>query len=288
MLGHKMFQHLREYFSGTICTLHQNSADQFFERIPLFRGNDVLWGIDALDFARVRAELRRVQPEYLINCIGMVKQRKEATSPITAITLNSLFPHRLAELCGEWGGRLIHISTDCVFSGRRGMYTENDLSDAEDLYGKTKFLGEATEINSLTIRTSIIGRELSRHQALLDWFLFQTDGRVSGYRKAIYSGVTTNHLAEVTANVIQKWPKLQGLYQLASAPISKYDLLSLVRDAYSLKITIDAVDGEIADRSLDCSKFSSETGYHCPPWPELVRQLVSDPTPYREWLGSPV
>jgi dTDP-4-dehydrorhamnose reductase len=166
------------------------------------------------------------------------------------------------------------------------MYKEGDLSDAEDLYGKTKFLGETTEANAVTIRTSIIGRELANHRSLLDWFLSNKGGRVRGYRKSIYSGVTTNHLAEVVADIILHHPQLQGVYQVASEPISKYDLLCLLRKAYVLDVAIDPVDGEYANRSMDGSRFRCATGYVCPSWPTLVQQLASDTTPYEQWLSQ--
>jgi dTDP-4-dehydrorhamnose reductase len=242
MLGHKMFQHLRLRFPETVCTMHRSSSDPPYNRIGIFQGEDVVDGLDIFDFDNLSRHLLRLQPQFLINCVGVIKQRKDAASHISTLTLNSLLPHRLAELSAGWGGRLIHFSTDCVFSGRRGMYTEEDPSDAEDLYGKTKFLGETTEANALTIRTSIIGRELANHRSLLDWFLSNKGGRVRGYRKSIYSGVTTNHLAEVVADIILHHPQLQGVYQVASEPISKYDLLCLLREAYALNVAIDPVD----------------------------------------------
>jgi dTDP-4-dehydrorhamnose reductase len=230
--------------------------------------------------------LLRLRPHFLINCIGVIKQRQAASSHIATITLNSLLPHRLAALSARWGGRLIHFSTDCVFSGRRGMYKENDPCDPEDLYGKTKFLGETAEVNALTLRTSIIGRELTNHCSLLEWFLSNRGGQVKGYRKSLYSGVTTNHLAELVADIIVRHPNLSGLYQVASEPISKYELLCLLREAYALDVAIDPVDGEAVDRSMDGSKFCEMTGYSCPPWAALVEQLAKDPTPYEEWAET--
>jgi dTDP-4-dehydrorhamnose reductase len=285
MLGHKLFQHFLTRFPGTICTMHRQASDAPYSRIAMFQGPQVIEGIDLVDFNRLSRLLLRLKPDFIVNCIGVIKQRDEASSHISTITVNSLLPHQLAELCAKWGGRLIHFSTDCVFSGQQGMYKEGDLSDAEDLYGKTKFLGETTEANAVTIRTSIIGRELSNHRSLLDWFLSNKGGRVRGYRKSIYSGVTTNHLAEVVAGIILHHPQLQGLYQVASVPISKYDLLCLLREAYALDVAIDPVDGEYANRSMDGSRFRGATGYVCPPWPTLVQHLAADPTPYERWLS---
>ena len=285
MLGHKMFQLLRDRFARVYCLMHQDPGIAPFRRIPMFQTDEVISGVNAFDFDKLSGTLSEIRPEFLINCIGVIKQRDLASSYIPTITINSLLPHRLADLSSTWGGRLIHFSTDCVFSGRRGMYKEEDLSDAEDLYGKTKFLGETVEANALTLRTSIIGRELVNHRSLLDWFLGNDGGKVKGYKKAIYSGVTTNHLVDVVANIMTDHPQLSGLYQVASEPIAKYDLLCLLRDAYALNIEMEPVDGEQTDRSMDGSKFRGATGYVCPKWEVLVKELAEDATPYREWLA---
>jgi dTDP-4-dehydrorhamnose reductase len=214
----------------------------------------------------------------------VIKQRAEAVSPIPSITINSLLPHKLAQMAARWGGCVIHFSTDCVFNGKRGGYLEEDSSDAEDLYGKTKFLGEVAVANALTVRTSIIGRELTEHRSLLDWFLAQNQKTIRGYRRVIYSGVTTNHLAELVVSIIQGHPGLNGLYQVASEPISKYDLLCLLREAYQLDVRIEPDDLEVSDRSMRCDKLREAIAYECPPWPVLARQLAEDNTPYEKWI----
>ena len=221
MLGHKMFQVLRDRFPRTFCTVRQDLRKPPFNQVDLLQGEGVIPGIDVTDFAALEAILGAFRPEFIVNCVGVIKQRLAAASPIPSITVNSLLPHQLARMAAGWGGRVIHFSTDCVFSGRRGNYGEEDFSDAEDLYGKSKFLGEVAAANALTLRTSIIGRELSEHGSLLDWFLARNHGTVRGYRQVIYSGVTTNHLAELVASIIGDHPDLNGLYQVASEPISK-------------------------------------------------------------------
>jgi dTDP-4-dehydrorhamnose reductase len=286
MLGHKLFQKLATAFPDTICTISQRVEDESVARIPLFQSGRTIGGIDAIQFERLSSLLRNIRPDFIINCIGVIKQRPDASSCIPAIAINSLLPHQLAALCSEWNGRLIHFSTDCVFSGRRGMYKESDSSDAQDLYGRSKFLGETVAKNALTLRTSIIGRELARHRSLLDWFLSNIGGEVHGYRKSIYSGVTTNHLAEVVLDIVLHHPHLNGLYQVASRPISKCELLLLLKNAYALDVSICPVDGEEADRSMDGTKLRAAIGYACPPWSALVEQLAQDPTPYGEWLGQ--
>ncbi|HEX4278975.1 MAG TPA: SDR family oxidoreductase [Bryobacteraceae bacterium] len=284
MLGHKMFQLLRERFPGTLCTVRKDVRKPPLDRVELLQGNDVIPGIDAADFPALEAMLSGFRPEYLVNCVGVIKQRAEAVSPIPSITINSLLPHKLAGMAAKWGGRVIHFSTDCVFDGNRGGYVEGDFSSAGDLYGKSKFLGEVAVANALTLRTSIIGRELDEHRSLLDWFLSQNHNAVRGYRRVIYSGVTTNHLAELVASIILEHPKLNGLYQVASGPISKYDLLCLLRDAYQLDIRIQPDDLEISDRSMKCDRLREAIAYECPPWPVLTRQLVEDNTPYGKWI----
>jgi dTDP-4-dehydrorhamnose reductase len=283
MLGHKLFQVLRERFPGTIATTRENVHEPGLSGVTLLSGSDVLSGVDAIDFDALRARLERLAPRVIVNCIGVVKQRDEAKSPILSIALNALLPHRLAEAAGAWGGRVIHFSTDCVFSGRRGNYRDEDPSDADDLYGRSKFLGEVATPNAITLRTSIIGRELTEHRSLLDWFLWQKGKKVRGFRKVIYSGITTNEMASVVSLVIESFPTLSGLFQVVSDPISKYELLLLIREAYGLEIEIEPDDREISDRSMRGEKFHEATGWRSPAWPDMVRALAADPTPYEAW-----
>lgn len=288
MLGHKMFQTLRERFPATRGTLRTSKADPRFAGIELLQSDAMVEGVDVMDEGGLRRQIESFRPAVVVNCVGVIKQRDAAHDPIPSITINALLPHRLAACIAPWGGRLIHFSTDCVFSGRRGRYREDDPSDAEDLYGKSKFLGETPHTaNALTLRTSIIGRELLHHTSLLDWFLAQ-HGTVRGFTKTIYSGVTTNHLATVAGDVIERHGDLRGLYQVASDPISKHDLLVLVKDAYrKTDVEIVPVDGDVSDRSLDGSRFAAATGYRCPPWPALVGELAADETPYESLIPYP-
>ena len=283
MLGHKLFQILRERFPGTLATTLEDVRKPPLDKVGLLHGNDVITGLDVADFGGLQRTLAGVKPDFIVNCVGIIKQRLEAASPIPSITINSLLPHKLAVLAKEWGGRVIHFSTDCVFSGKRGAYVETDQSDADDLYGKTKFLGEVAGENALTLRTSIIGRELVEHRSLLDWFLAQNHKSVRGFKRVVYSGITTNEMAEVVTLVIRNYPTLAGLYQVVSEPVTKYDLLGLIRDAYGLDIEIVPDEKEVSDRSMKGDRFRAATGYVAPPWPSLVKRLAEDPTPYREW-----
>lgn len=283
MLGHKVFQTLAGRFGSAIGSIRGRRGEQPYRSIPMFQSSDIQEGFDALDLKGVSERLRSLRPAVIVNCIGVVKQRAAAQDPVPSIAINSLLPHVLAETCAEWGGRLIHISTDCVFTGSRGSYTELDIPDATDLYGRTKALGEPTAANALTLRTSIIGRELAHRASLLEWLLSNEGGSVRGFTRAIYSGVTTNHLASLIANIITDFPTLSGLYHVAAEPISKYRLLLLLRDAFGLRIEIAADDSFVCDRSMLGDKLANAIGYRAPAWPQLIAELTSDATPYREW-----
>jgi len=283
MLGHKVFQALKIRFSNTMCTIRGSTSDELFRKIDLFQAVNILDNMDAMPTSELMNILRELRPSIIINCIGVVKQRSQAKELIPSIALNALLPHTLASECAGWGGRLIHFSTDCVFNGKKGGYKEDDISDAEDIYGKTKYLGEVATQNALTLRTSIIGRELKSFKSLLEWFLSQNNSTVKGFNRAIYSGVTTNYLAEVVSNLVENHPNLCGLYQVASKTISKYDLLCELRDAYNLNIEIMSSMEYFCDRSMNDNRFRQTTGYQCPPWPELAAQLANDPTPYDQW-----
>jgi dTDP-4-dehydrorhamnose reductase len=283
MLGHKMFQTLRAAYPGTICTIRGQVGDSRHRAIQLLQSGGVVDGLDAMDGRAVCDLLRSVRPHYVVNCIGVIKQRTEARQAIPSITINALLPHLLAEWVSEWRGRLIHFSSDCVFSGRTGDYGEDDPSDAEDLYGRSKYLGEVHADNALTLRTSIIGRELFHFQSLLEWFLAQNGGTVNGYRRVMYSGITTNYLAQLVSNLISTHPRIAGLYQVAGTAISKHDLLCVIKEVYGLSIDIRPVDRPVSDRSLNGSRLRQATGYSCPDWPELVQQMAADLTPYTSW-----
>jgi dTDP-4-dehydrorhamnose reductase len=284
MLGHKVFQHLKDRLPDTWCTVRGSVADAHALAPSIFAGAKVVGSVDAADWPVLERLLRDRRPRVIINCVGVIKQRSEAKSAVPSITINALLPHRLAELCAGWGGRLIHFSTDCVFSGERGNYTEDDFSDAHDLYGRTKFLGEVSTRNALTLRTSIIGRELTQFRSLLEWFLAEAQsGCVKGFTRAFYSGVTTNYLAELVGRLITDHPQLHGLYQVTSDTISKFELLGLLRQAFKLDCDIQPQEEFFCDRSMKGDKFLAATGLHTPPWHELAAQLAQDQTPYEEW-----
>lgn len=283
MLGHKVFQVLSGQFEMYVTF---RSPHGLWIRYPMYADTDphrTIGGVDAMDFDTVIRAFAQVKPDVVINCIGIIKQLKEAKDPLISVNLNSLFPHRLAELCTATGTRMLHMSTDCVFSGRKGNYTEDDIPDAEDLYGRTKTLGEVNRQGCLTIRTSIFGRDFAKQSALLEWFLSHRGGRVRGYLNAIYTGFPTQVLARIMGDLIADCPNLSGLYHISSAPISKYDLLVKIRDAMGLDIEIEPDEDFFCDRSLDASRFLSATGYAIPAWDEMIAELAGDTTPYDEW-----
>ncbi len=281
MLGHKLWQVFKPRFETWGTTRGDFAEFEVFG--DLFDRDHMVSHVNVMNFDNVIRAVAVVQPEVLVNAVGIIKQLPSSKDYITSLTINALFPHRLAQLCRAADVRLIHISTDCVFSGQAGMYTESDISDAEDLYGRTKFLGEVTGSGSLTIRTSIIGRELITNNSLVEWFLSNNGGKVRGFRQAIYSGFPTIVLANIIANAIENFPELTGLYQISADPINKYDLLCLLRDAYKQQIEVEPTDDVKIDRSLDSTRFREAVNYLPPSWPELVNIMVEDPLPYKNW-----
>jgi len=212
-------------------------------------------------------------PSVVLNCVGLTKRLPKSGNLTAAITLNALFPHRLATLCQAMNIRLIHFSTDCVFSGSQGLYTELDVPDATDTYGKTKALGEVTGKNCLTLRSSMIGHELKQKTELLEWFLAQNGGRTRGFRKAIFSGITTLEMARVIGRFVLPQRDMAGLYHISAQPISKFDLLRKFASTYERDIAIDPNDEPIMDKSLDSTVFRNLTGYCPPSWEEMLSEM---------------
>ena len=268
MLGNAVIR----YFAGrkthdTWGTLRSDAMRRFF-------GADIqkrlVSGVDVLDQDALLGVFARVEPDVVINCVGLIKQLENANDPLAVLPVNALLPHRLSKVCKVAGARLIHVSTDCVFSGRKGGYVEADPSDAEDLYGKSKYMGEVhDDAHAVTLRTSIIGHELNSNHALVDWFLSQ-EGQVKGYTHAVFSGLPTVELARVMHDRVLPQPKLHGLYHVSAKPIAKHDLLHLIAERYGKEIEIRADDEVAIDRSLDSSRFAAASGYVAPEWPDLI------------------
>lgn len=232
-------------------------------------------GVDALDESTLDGLVRLVKPDALINCVGLIKQREQAQDPLAAIALNASLPHRLARACTAVGARLVHVSTDCVFSGRTGGYRESDPADADDLYGRSKRLGEVDYGGHLTLRTSLIGHELARGISLVDWFLGQR-GPVTGYGGAVFSGLPTVEIARLLRERILPRRELAGLYHLSAAPIDKDRLLRLVARHYGHEIAIHREMQPAIDRSLDSGRLRAALDYAPPPWEDLIAAMHAD------------
>jgi dTDP-4-dehydrorhamnose reductase len=283
MLGHKVFQILRGRFPQTACTVRSRIAADPLRSIGLFQQGNVFEGVDATDFTTLQRVFHLYRPQAVVNCMGLIKQRPEAVSMSKCMAINALFPRRLSELCEEIHARLIHFSTDCVFSGLRGGYVEADRPDADDAYGISKRAGELHAPHVLTLRTSFVGRELSRFSSLLEWFISRDGGSVRGYTHTIFSGVTSRFLGHLLGDLLERHPDLWGLYHVAGEAISKYDLLCLLRSALGLDIEILPDAGPRCDRSLNGDALKRDTGIVVPSWQDLVRDLALDPTPYDAW-----
>lgn len=250
-------------------TVRSDLSLQHFKDIPLSK---IFTEIDTEDDSKMLDIFGTIHPDVVINCIGLTKHKEDGNHPIKAIKLNALFPHRLAQLSSLFGAKLIHVSTDCVFSGKKGLYSENDQPDADDIYGKSKALGEILYGDSLTIRTSTLGHELNTNSGLLNWFLSQKD-KCKGFKNAVFSGLPTAVLAQVIRDYILNDNSLKGLYHIAASPINKYDLLKLIAEVYGKKIDIELDEDFVIDRSLDATKFNLATGFKAPEWPELIQTM---------------
>lgn len=271
MLGNAVFRFLSTNQQFQVFATMRHTQDKRFFETELH--DHIITNVDVLNNDALMDVFAEVNPDIVINCIGLIKQHAIAKDPLITLPINAMLPHRLVKLCTLSAARLIHISTDCVFSGRKGMYKETDLSDAEDLYGKSKFIGELNDLtNAVTLRTSIIGHELNSNYALIDWFLSQ-QGSIKGYKKAIFSGLPTIELARVIAEFVIPNDNLSGLYHVSADPIDKFSLLKLVAETYGKVIDIIPDEQLCIDRSLDSTRFKVASGYIPPSWPDLILKM---------------
>ena len=271
MLGHQLWRGLHAQHD-TWVTLRRPVAD--FAVHNLFDEAKAIQFDDITDDTALERALGQAKPEAVINCVGLIKQRDEASDEALTLRVNAEFPHRLAKRCGEAGARLIHFSTDCIFAGTKGNYTESDPSDAADLYGQSKHQGEVADAHSVTLRTSVIGHELGTNLALLDWFLSQRFKAVNGYTKAIYSGFTTLEMARIVDRILTQHTDLSGVWHVASEPISKFALLQLCREKLGWEGVIEPNDEFVCDRSLNADRFNQATGYTPPSWEAMISELA--------------
>jgi dTDP-4-dehydrorhamnose reductase len=264
MLGHELWRQCADR-EGAFATV----------RGPASGDSRVIGGVSAEDPGSIERALDDAEPDVVVNCIGIVKQSDLAAKATVAVAVNSLLPHRLAEACQERGIRLIHVSTDCVYSGRRGFYAESDLADPIDLYGRSKLAGEPSGEGILTLRTSMIGWELATSNGLLEWVVAQDGGSVQGYDRAVFSGPTAPELSRLVLSIADEHPQLAGTLHVAAAPISKHDLILKLRDALGLDLEVERADEPQIDRSLDPSRLEAETGWRAASWDELVAELAA-------------
>ena len=276
MLGHKVVQTFLQAGEPVSYTIRG-------EPLSLLEGAEAIEGVDVLDTLQLKDRLNALQPNTIVNCVGVIKQRDEAKAAVPSIAINALLPHLLAEWTESWGGRVIHFSTDCVFNGRKGDYAIVDPADAEDLYGKSKFLGEVKGDNAVTLRTSIIGRELSHYASLVEWFLSQEGGMVKGFTNAIYSGMTTHTMANLVLSIVRDHPNLSGLHHAVSGKINKYELLLILKEAFGMSIQIEPFDDFKCDRSMLPSGLEEKIGFITPDWEFQISEMAKDKTPYRSW-----
>ncbi len=272
MLGSTVFRYLstKDEFAvtGTVRSGHTILGHAEHQRAK------ILSGIDALQHDSLVRAFAHTHPDVVINCVGVVKQLSSADDPLTAIPINSVLPHQVAALADASGAKVIHFSTDCIFSGAKGNYQESDIPDAIDLYGRSKYLGELNYAHTLTLRTSIIGHELDGSRSLLCWFLSQKT-RVNGYANVFFSGLPTVEIAKIVEILLTRELNLSGVYNVASERISKLDLLRLVSKEYQHPVDIVPTETPTLDRSLDAARFNQLAHYKPAPWPELVRQMHS-------------
>jgi dTDP-4-dehydrorhamnose reductase len=270
MLGSAMFRLLSEDPAHDVVGTAR--SDRALRRLGESAVRRVLTGVNVEIADSLVGVFAAVRPQVVVNCIGLIKQLADVHDPLRAVPINTLLPHRLATLCLALGARLVHVSTDCVFSGARGGYLETDFPDAHDLYGRSKLLGEVDYPHTITLRTSIIGHELASNHGLVGWFLSQS-GPIKGFRKALFSGLPTVEFARVIRDVVLPRTDLHGLYHVASSPISKFELLKLIAEVYEKEIAIVPDDTLVIDRTLNAERFAAATGYRVAPWPDLVRRM---------------
>jgi len=280
MLGHKLVQVWKDRFD--VWTTLRDEI-KTYRKFEIFDADRTFDNIKAKNQEKIRKIIKELKPDVVINAIGIIKQLPKANDIIETLKINSIFPHQLSEIVNEVKARLICISTDCVFNGEKGNYNEEDVSDAYDLYGKSKNLGEVIGDNTLTIRTSIIGREIKTTHSLVEWFLSNKGKKIKGYKNAVFSGFPVIILAEILADLIINQKDLNGLYHISSEPINKFDLLELLKKEYQIPIEIKPSFEVKIDRSLDSTKFRNATGFKPLKWSEMVKIMAKDPTPYDEW-----
>jgi dTDP-4-dehydrorhamnose reductase len=278
MLGHMMVRVLSN--GHDVAGTTRGSQDAANPLARFLRAEKWIPQVDVRDDETLSGILRDVCPDVVINCIGLVKQKMDNSTYIDSIEINSLLPHRLASMCSSNGSKLIQMSTDCVFTCDPGVKTMHMTPNATDLYGRTKLLGEVDYEGSLTIRSSIVGKQLIGSEGLFEWVIAQNNGVINGYRNALYTGVTTMAMAKIVDHLISTQSDLTGIWQIASRPISKYDLVDQLINVLGLNIELREDVSFICDRRLDGSSFTAATGIEIPTWSKMLSEFAADQVHY--------
>ena len=274
MLGHMLVRVFSPHHRVIGTTSSQYNSGSLLAK--LLDRDSWIGGIDVRSLNRVDELVREIQPDVVINCVGVIKQKMESSNITDAITINSLFPHHLASLCESQNCRLIHFSTDCVFDGAPGIKKVSDTPNATDIYGTTKRLGEVDYGDPITIRSSIVGAQIVGNESLFQWAISQKGKSIKGFTGALYSGLTTMTMSKVILEIVDNFPQLSGIQQIASEAITKHDLLRKLNAALGLNLDICADNTIIYDRTLDGSEFVEQTGVRIPTWDEMIIEFAGD------------
>ena len=275
MIGHQMWRKLDQAFPGQVWGSVRNEAT-FYKKFGIFKSERLIPHLDVTDFVKTQRVLDEHKPDVILNCIGITLRKPEIKNSELCLEVNSMFPHRLSFWVKKNKTRLIHFSTDCVFDGSDGLYDEDSDPTAKDVYGKTKFLGEVSGQGCLTLRTPILGREIEGKTELVEWFLAQKNKKIKGFANAIYSGITSPEIAKQVIQIIKNYPNLEGLYQISSQPISKYDLLVMLNEIAAVDATIERDETYATNKSLDSKKYRQLTGYQPPSWHYMLTEMMGE------------
>ena len=273
MIGHKI-AHSLEDFELILASRKSISS----KSIGIINGKMVLHNLitDSLDLL-----LDNTTPDIIINCAGITTRRGVEDNIVNTELLNSELPHKLDSWASLNSKKLIHFSTDCVFSGNRGNYQDDDFADADDIYGKSKALGEVNSPNTLTIRCSMIGRELYNFTELFEWLKKNKNKKIEGYSKVFYSGITTVRMGKILNQILNKNLNLSGVYNISSTPISKFDLLVKLSNAFNLNVDIKQNKNNKSNKVLISEKFTEITGIYPPNWDDLISEFKEDCNKYK-------
>lgn len=276
MWGHQAFLKLANHFGreNVACTLRKSR--NHYDKIKIFQNATVYDFVDFTNFDKASEVLSNFKPTWIINCVGLTPRKYDIKNEQLFYQMNSDLPQKLTKWVKDNNSKLIHFSTDCVFTGKKGEYTEKDTPDAQDVYGKSKAQGEIKSSQVLTYRLSKIGREIEGKTELVEWLLSQKGKAVQGFSKAMYSGVTTNFMAAELIRVIENFPEIEGLYQVSSPKISKYELLKLLNQVYACGVEIQEKTDYSVDKSLNCDLYAEATGFKKPDWLEMIKAMKNE------------